>query len=112
MDEHGDMHRMIPIDDDELVEGLRQVCVGRGEDELIFGDLGQMEHVEAELVDIMKQAGIDPSIIYAFEKTGRIVTEENKNKLTDAELTEWKEAVEEYHRLSDEGEAPTRRMVM
>jgi len=101
VDEHGDLHRRIPIDDAELLEGLRQACVGRGPDELAFGDLGHMEHVEAEMVDIMTQAGMDPALIYAFEKTGRIVTEENKNKLTDPGLTEWSEAVDEYRRLAD-----------
>jgi len=106
VDEHGDVHRRVPIDDPELLEGLRQASEGRQPDELVFGDLGHMEHVEAEMVDIMKQVGIDPALIYAFEKTGRIVTEENKNKLTDAELTEWGEAVEEYHWFADEGETP------
>ena len=106
VDEHGDIHRMIPIDDDRLAEGLRQACVGRGEDELVFGDMGHMEHIEAAMVDLMKQAGIDPALIYAYEKTGRIVTEENKNKLTDAELAEWDEAVDEYRWLAEEGETP------
>ena len=75
----------------------------QGPDELAFGDLGHMEHVEAEMVDIMKQAGMNPALIYAFEKTGRIIIVENKNKLADADLIEWSEAVDEYRRLADEG---------
>jgi len=49
------------------------------------------------MVDIMREAGSDPAFIYAFKKTGRIVTSWNKDKLTDDELLEWQEAVEEYH---------------
>ena len=106
VDENGDVHRKVPIDDPELLEGLREACKGKQPDELVFGDLGHMEHVEAEMVDIMKQVGMDPAFIYTFEKTGRILTEANRDKLTDAELTEWREAVEGYRRLADEGDTP------
>ncbi len=75
-------------------------------DELIFRDLGHPEHVEARFVDKMKEIGIDPALIYAFEKTGRIVIEGNKNRLSDIELREWDEAVEEYHRRIAQGDTP------
>ena len=32
-----------------------------------------------------------------MKKTGRIVTENNKQFLTPAELKEWNDAIEEYH---------------
>lgn len=35
-------------------------------------------------------------MIYAFEKTGRLVTEENQDLLTEAELMEWEAAIDEY----------------
>jgi hypothetical protein len=34
-------------------------------------------------------SGIDPAIVYAMNKTGRIVTETNVHFLADAELQEW-----------------------
>ena len=40
-------------------------------------------------------SGIDPAIVYAVNKTGRIVTETNVHFLTDAELQEWNDAVDE-----------------
>jgi hypothetical protein len=37
---------------------------------------------------------IDPAMVYAMNKTGRIVTETNAQFLTDAELQEWNDAVD------------------
>ena len=56
------------------------------------------EHLEHEMVQAMKLANIDPAKIYAFEKTGRLVTEENLDVLTEADLTEWEAAIDEYER--------------
>ena len=55
--------------------------------------------IEKAVIDIMKRAGADPAYIYAFKKTGRIVTAWNKDKLTDDELWEWQRAIEEYRTL-------------
>jgi uncharacterized protein YecA (UPF0149 family) len=106
VDEHGDVHRRVPIDDPRLMEGLREACEGKQPDEPVFGDLGHMEYIEAEMVDIMKEIGMDPAFIYAYEKTGLLVTEDNKDKMTDLDLEEWREAVERYRRLAEEGDAP------
>ena len=54
------------------------------------------EHAEHQMIEIMKKAGIDPAIIYATEKTGRLVTEANQNFLSDIDLDEWNSAIEEY----------------
>ena len=44
----------------------------------------------------MKKAGLDPAIIYAFEKTGLLVTEENQHLLPEKDLAEWEAAIAEY----------------
>jgi len=49
------------------------------------------------LLQAAGDSGIDPAIVYAMNKTGRIVTETNVHFLTDAELQEWNDAVDEYH---------------
>jgi hypothetical protein len=49
-------------------------------------------------------SGIDPAIVYAMNKAGRIVTETNVPFLTDAELQEWNDAVDEYHQKVEAGE--------
>jgi hypothetical protein len=55
---------------------------------------------EAELrvntIAAMKAAGIAPSIIYAYERTGLIVTGENRKLMSAADLDEWEDALAEY----------------
>ncbi len=50
-----------------------------------------------ELAAIAGEVGVSPQLIWAMKKTGRIVTENNKQFLTPAELKEWNDAIEEYH---------------
>jgi hypothetical protein len=49
------------------------------------------------MLEMLRAMGAAPEIIYAFEKTGRIVTAETMPSLTDAELAEWDAAIAEYH---------------
>jgi|SRR5579859_649904 len=50
-----------------------------------------------EMMDEAVRAGdIRPELAYAAKKTGFIVTESNKKKLTRQQLTEWDDAVQEY----------------
>jgi hypothetical protein len=72
--------------------------VGRepGPDDLLFFDAPPLEHVEHHLVEALKKAGIDPAFIFAFAKTGRLVTQDNEHLLADKDLQEWKDAVAAY----------------
>jgi len=54
------------------------------------------EELKAVMLDLMKRAGADPALIYAFEKTGRLVSEENAKQLSDEDIAEWNAAIEEY----------------
>ena len=54
------------------------------------------EVVEHVMVEGMKQAGLDPAIIYAFEKTGLMVTEANEHLISDVDRAAWAAAVREY----------------
>jgi hypothetical protein len=60
-----------------------------------MGPEGQAE-VEAGLVAAMTEAGIDPAYIYAYSKTGMIVTEANQGQWSEEDLAEWRAAFEEY----------------
>ena len=51
------------------------------------------------MLEAMHKAQIHPALIYAYQKTGRIVSRENSKHLTKAELKEWKDAFDEWHRL-------------
>ncbi len=46
-------------------------------------------------VEAAATAGIDPVLVYAMKKTGRIVTAENRRFLSDDDLREWEAAVAE-----------------
>ena len=52
------------------------------------------------LIEAMGKAGIDAALIYAYRKTGRIVTGRNQHLLNDQERQDWDEALNEYGRLS------------
>jgi hypothetical protein len=54
------------------------------------------EQANAALVKALTSAGVDPSIIYAYHRTGFLVSEENLHLLSPDELEEWKAAIEEY----------------
>jgi len=45
---------------------------------------------------IMLNAGVDPAFVYAYGKTGLLVTEDNISLLSEAELAEWNYATGEF----------------
>ncbi len=49
-----------------------------------------------KITDAMRRSKVRPEIVYAFEKTGRLVTKENSKLLTAEELAEWHAAVAEH----------------
>src|SRR5262245_29828335 len=64
----------------------------------LFPDMPHPEHLEAMMVEDMKAAGLDPALIYAFEKTGLLVTEQNQHLIPENDLAGWDAAIEEYQR--------------
>lgn len=72
-----------------------------GPDDLIFEDMPHPEVMEHEMVQAMKRAGTRPELIYAYEKTSRLVTEDNRKYLTQDELDEWEDAIDEYFLLEE-----------
>lgn len=55
-----------------------------------------LEHVEHEVVQAMKKTGMDPALIYAFEKPGLMVTQQNENLIPEKDLEEWQAAIDEF----------------
>ena len=51
-----------------------------------------------EMIVLFRRANVSPALIYAFSKTGLVVTEENRDRLLPAEYREWKQALREYER--------------
>jgi integrase len=44
-------------------------------------------------------AGIDPVLVYAYNKTGLLVSEDNLHLLGDEDLAEWQQAVDEAEQM-------------
>jgi len=77
-------------------------------DEPIFfdenADTPQPSQVTLEpLYALMNEQGFDPALIHASRMTDRIVTAENEQYLTDAELAEWDAAYKEGRRMHRKG---------
>jgi hypothetical protein len=69
-------------------------------DELVPQDAGPISEAElmAAMMEVFRRAGTPQHIVYAAQKTGRIVTEENHHLLSPEDLAEWDAAVAEYRR--------------
>ncbi len=83
---------------------------GPGPDDPVFFDPDadtpqelDWDKIRSEIVGGMVEAGIEPEKIYAYRKTGLIVTEENWGLLSKEQQQEWEAAIAEYEeRLSGE----------
>ncbi len=104
-DDDGTIFKALPISPEVKVvlEELRQAFIAKygrepGPEDKLFPDMPHPEHLEAMMVEEMKGAGLDPAFIYAFEKTGLLVTQQNQHLISDEDLAEWDAALEEYER--------------
>jgi hypothetical protein len=57
---------------------------------------GQAEALEAAVVEAMTKAGIEPEKIYAFRRTGTLVSEDNWDLLTEEQRQGWVAALAEH----------------
>ena len=55
--------------------------------------------IEAMIVRDMEDLGVERALIYAFQHTGLLVTDDTMNEYTAAELARWQEAVDKYRRI-------------
>lgn len=54
------------------------------------------EKINEIILNQLKDIGAPENFIYAYKKTGRLVTEMNEHLLTKEEYKEWEDAVKEY----------------
>src|SRR5664279_3267218 len=54
-----------------------------------------LDEMTGQILSAAGKAGVRPELIYAMRKTGRIVTASNQDLLTDDEMREWQDAIEE-----------------
>jgi integron integrase len=67
-------------------------------EDLLFFDAPPLEQVEHQIVEAMRRAGLDPAFIHAFEKTGLLVSADNRHLIAEKDLQEWDAAVADYRR--------------
>ena len=103
MDEQGNIFQSVPVPEElaGLIEEQKQKFIeqhGRepGPGDNLFFDMPPLEHVEHVMVQAMKEAGIDPAFVCAFEQTGFILTEQNQHLLSEEDLEEWEAAIDDY----------------
>jgi hypothetical protein len=111
-EETGEVLRSVPLNQEarsELEGALakqREKFIAKfgrepGPDDPIFFDLDE-EAMRRDTVAAMRAAGIRPALIYAHERTGLLVTSENRHLIPEADLDEWEDAVAEYYELHPE----------
>jgi len=61
--------------------------------------------LEATTVQAMRASGVNPAMVYAYERTHLIITSEVRqaHAVTAAELDEWDDAIMEYREQSQGG---------
>lgn len=108
--------KTVPIDDDvaHVLKEQRDAFVRkfgrepRPEDPLFFDPDSDTprpidyEKARDQAVEAMVTAGVNPRPIYAFHRTGLLVTEQNVERLTPQGRREWRAAIEEHDRLQPE----------
>ena len=105
-DQNGEIIRQLPMTDElrdviqEQTQRFREKF-GRdpGPEDKLFFDAPEPEHLEAEMVSRMREVGIHPRIIYAYEKTGLLRSEENEHLISTRDRELWDAACDEYDRL-------------
>ena len=108
-DETGEVVRAVPLNHEARTELEAAMAVQRdkfvatfgrepGPDDDLFFDLDE-DKLREDTAEAMRAAGIAPALIYAYEETGLIVTQENRSLIPDVELREFDAKVREYHGL-------------
>jgi hypothetical protein len=103
----------LPFSDDlpEIVERRRKEFVAKHgrepePDDPVFFDSLPLEQMGDHLVEAMRQAGVDPAFIYAFEETGLLVSDENRHLLSSEDVARWNAAIAEYRARHGQRDAP------
>ncbi len=98
--EDGGIARLVQVPEEvsQALKELRQAYMAQHgcEPERIFEGAPPLELMEHWTVEAMKKADVDPALIYAFERTGLLLNDDNVDKLPDTEIAEWKSAIHEY----------------
>ena len=116
LDDDGEVARVVPMTKEvsELLAQHRanlEKKFGRPirPDDPVFPELASLseDDLKKQMIDDFQKVGIRPVLIYAFKKTGLMVTEQNNRLIPDVDLAAWNAAVEEYYELHPEEDSRT-----
>ena len=96
--EDGSFDRLAPMDEDLsnlLSKHIESLGPNASPDTPLF-DRMEFERMEHSMAMAMKAAGVDPAIIYAFEETGMMISEENMDTFSQVDLDLWQSKIEEF----------------
>ena len=105
--ENGTYIKETPLDDESIMalkelESIKEKELNRYVyasekilSESILPDITILKHIKQ-----LRACGIPEDLLYGLYKTNIFVTEFNKDKISDIELLEWEEAVNEYHEIT------------
>ncbi|MDZ4261558.1 MAG: SEC-C domain-containing protein [Pseudomonadota bacterium] len=104
--ENGDFYRVIPVEGrlEQVVEQLDDDIYRHFERDRLPDDpfmahsfMYSDRDAERKIVEIMKKVGTNPAFVYAFKKTGILLTEEMEARAPLSVIDEWDNAVDEYY---------------
>ena len=105
-DDAGDFYRVVPIEGklEELVRQLDEEIYKNFERERLPDDplmphtlmFSDKDH-ERKMIEAMEKVGTNPAFIYAYKKTGILLTDEMAARAPGSLVDEWDNAVDEYY---------------
>ena len=60
--------------------------------------------MERAMIDAMAASGVAPQIIFAYARTGMLVSESNQEQWSDEDMAQWDAAIDEFFALEDKAE--------
>lgn len=110
VDAEGSLHKQVPLVPEAvqlLNEAKEAFCRiferdPRGNDPIMLVKyLLSDAEIERQSIAAMEAAGFRPELIYAYRKTGLIITVQNEGLATTTDIEEWDEAIDEYLLLQE-----------
>lgn len=105
-DSAGDFYRVFPVEGklEEVVKQLDEEIYKHFERERLPDDplmphtlmFSDKDH-ERKMIEVMEKEGADPAFIYAYKKTGILLTDEMAARAPGSLVDEWDNAVDEYY---------------
>lgn len=82
----------------EKFSGGRMLHINSGLDKNSVPTTSSMpsEQIEDNVIKTLKSVGAPSEVIYAFKKTGLVVTNLNRDQFSEKELSDWDHAINEF----------------